>query len=78
MKKVNKRLFVVDSDEKLVYTVPNHMKHLMTDRYEFQRDVVDRLNSGDEYINVVVDFQEKLWDRHLKKHNPKMYEQEKK
>lgn len=78
MKKVNKYLFVIDSNDNLVYTTPNHMKHLMIDRYEFEREVVDRLNAGDRYIHVIMDFEEKLWDRHLKKRNPKMYEQEKK
>lgn len=45
----------------------------MRSRHEFQEKVVDRLNNGDRYIDVIMDFQEELWDRRLKKTHPHMF-----
>ena len=76
MKKINRRLFVIDKDDNLVYSMPDYLKGLLRDRNEFQSKVVNRLNRGDRYIEVITDFQRELWDRRLIKTHPWMFKED--
>ena len=75
-RKINKNLTIVDRDGKIVYSIPNHMKGLLHSRFELQEKFVDRLNNGEDYGKVLLEFSEEIWNRRLKKTHPHMFKGE--
>lgn len=72
-RKINKRLCIVDNEDNLVYSIPNHMKGLLRSRFEFEEKFIDRINDGEDYNKVVLEFEEELWNRRLIKIRPHMF-----
>lgn len=70
LKKINKRVCIVDSDQKIIYSLPNHMTALIHSRQEMQQKFVDRINNGEPYTKVLLEFTEEIWNRRLKKTHP--------
>lgn len=75
-KKINKNLSIVDNNGKIVYSIPNHMKGLLISRFELQEKFIDRINNGEDYTKVLLEFTEEIWNRKLKKTHPHMFKGE--
>ena len=73
MRKIHKRFFVIDDNGAKIYTMPDYMTGLLRSRQEFQEKIVDRLNQGDNYSKVILDFHEEIWNRRLVRTHPHMF-----
>lgn len=73
IKKINKRLFVVDDSGQKVYSMPDYIRHNLVSKQELREKLVDRLNAGDSYISAVMDFEYELHNQTLRKKYPEYF-----
>lgn len=61
IKKINKRFFIVDEENNLVYTLPNFLRCALNNVSEL-KTIAERLKT-EKYIDVIREFEMKLRDR---------------